>query len=149
MNRWGSQFGFRDYRETERTNLTRLDALVNESVDVVKIDVEGNELEVARGWGGLFAPPRVPPALILTEYIPSLIARKSNTSDPLEYLRFFVARGYTVHADPWQASTEADLADLSRRLVAPGRRASKTMANLVIRAPRARGPGPRVRGRPS
>ncbi len=104
MNKWGSRHGFRDYVVTGSFRMTRIDDLVTSRVDVLKIDVEGHELEVAKGWSALY--DRSPPRLVLTEYVPSLIAKTSNTTaEPLEYLRFFLRRGYTIEANKYPPIT--------------------------------------------
>ncbi|EOD03703.1 hypothetical protein EMIHUDRAFT_109265 [Emiliania huxleyi CCMP1516] len=108
MNSWGWSRGFRDYVVTGTMHMTRIDDLVTSRVDVIKIDVEGHELEVTKGWSALFdiSPPR----LVLTEYVPSLIAEKSNTTRPLDYLRFFLRRGYSMVDDKGHhIATEAQL----------------------------------------
>ena len=110
--------------------MTRIDDLVTSRVDVIKIDVEGHELEVAKGWSALF--DRSPPSLVLTEYVPSLIAKTSNTTQPLDYLRFFLQRGYTIEGSAGDsiATTEAQLVRWSPRW----------MNDLVMRRARARVP---------
>ena len=95
MNRWGRRYGYTDYVAVGSTQTVRLDDLVaGEPVDVIKMDVEGMEAEVAKGWERLFN--RRPPFLVLTEFIPSLIAEKSNASSPLAFLRFFLEHDYII-----------------------------------------------------
>lgn len=127
MNQWGAPLGFKDYVVTGTMHQTRIDDLVNSRVDVLKIDVEGHELEVAKGWSALF--DRAPPRLVLTEYVPSLIAKTSNTTEPSEYLRFFLRRGYTIEADGGHTiATEAQLVRWSRAT------RQRWMSDLVIRS---------------
>ena len=97
MNDWGRNKGFNDYRIVGEINMVRIDDIIDSEVDIIKIDVEGNELEVAKGWENIFKAH--PPRLVLTEYVPSLIAKISNTSNPLDYLKFFIQRGYEIHSE--------------------------------------------------
>uniref|UniRef100_A0A7S3WBH0 Methyltransferase FkbM domain-containing protein n=1 Tax=Emiliania huxleyi TaxID=2903 RepID=A0A7S3WBH0_EMIHU len=130
MNKWGASRRFTDYVVTGTMHMTRIDDLVTSRVDVIKIDVEGHELEVAKGWSALF--DRSPPSLVLTEYVPSLIAKTSNTTQPLDYLRFFLQRGYAIEGSAGDsiATTEAQLVRWSPRW----------MNDLVMRRARARVP---------
>lgn len=43
---------------------------------------------------------------MITEYCPSLISTKVAGADPLEYLRFFVRRGYTIYGGSMGAAPE-------------------------------------------
>ena len=101
MNNWGSRFRwFRramDYHVLGTMDLTRVDDLIRQDqrVDIIKIDVEGHELEVSKGWQQLFRHRM--PQYVFTEFVPSLVAKVSNTTQPDEYLRFFVERGYVLH----------------------------------------------------
>ena len=69
---------------------------------------------------------------MLTEYVPSLIAKTSNTTQPLDYLRFFLQRGYAIEGSAGDsiATTEAQLVRWSPRW----------MNDLVMRRARARVP---------
>ena len=100
VNTWGAKHGWRDYVVVGQMNVVRLDSLLQRSdaVDVIKIDVEGHEMEVAKGWDGIFDREN-PPRVIFSEYVPSLIAQKSPHSDPMDYLRFFLRHGYTIHPE--------------------------------------------------
>ncbi|CAF2625596.1 unnamed protein product [Rotaria sp. Silwood2] len=73
-------------------NSTRLDALVAEDIDVMKIDVEGSELHAILSGIGLFDRYRV--RHIISEFSPRMMRDKK--SDPYEYLNFFVSRGYNI-----------------------------------------------------
>jgi FkbM family methyltransferase len=88
---------YHDYVVVGSANLTRLDALIREPVDVLKIDTEGHELLVSRGWSAIFdAQPRRP-RFIATEFAPALISSmRADGDDPLDYLRFFTTRGYRI-----------------------------------------------------
>ena len=73
-------------------NTTRLDALVNQNIDVIKIDVEGSELHAVRSGARLFDEYDV--RHIISEFSPNMMRDKK--SDPYEYLKFFVSRGYNI-----------------------------------------------------
>ena len=140
MNSWGKHFGFHDYVVVGSMRMVRLDELLpSQPVDVIKIDVEGNELEVAKGWAALFdqRPPMRQPRLVLTEYVPSLIALRSNVSDPLDYLRFFIRRGYTIETDAHARGLPAAALVTERDLVAwsTSKHGRGWMHDLVIRRP--------------
>ncbi len=71
---------------------TRLDALVSQNIDVIKIDVEGSELHAVRSGSRLFDGYNV--RHIISEFSPGMMRHKN--SDPYEYLNFFVSRGYNI-----------------------------------------------------
>ena len=73
-------------------NSTRLDALVSQDIDVIKIDVEGSELHAVKSGARLFDHYRI--GHIISEFSPSMIRQKR--SDPFEYLKFFVSREYVI-----------------------------------------------------
>ena len=73
-------------------NSTRLDALVSQDIDVIKIDVEGSELHAVNSGVRLFDHYRV--GHIISEFSPTMIRQKR--SDPFDYLKFFVSRGYVI-----------------------------------------------------
>ena len=73
-------------------NSTRLDALVNQDIDVIKIDVEGSELHAVKSGIRLFDKYRI--RHIISEFSPTMMRQKH--SDPFEYLTFFVSRGYVI-----------------------------------------------------
>lgn len=77
---------------TVRVRLDRLDALLPPAtrVDVVKIDVEGAELEVLRGMPRLLAEN--PDAVLLVEYGPSHLERIGLS--PVVWFDAFAERGY-------------------------------------------------------
>ena len=78
-------------------NLTTLDSIVRQPVDVIKIDVEGNEMLVAKGSERLFGRHQARlPHFITSEFAPTWIHAKDNATDPLDYVRYFTQRGYTV-----------------------------------------------------
>jgi len=110
MNSWGDHLGFSflksGYYVKGWVPLTRVDDLVDirqQRVDVLKIDTEGHELEVAKGWRKLFSEAargrQRMPRLVLTEFVPSLIAKVSNTSAPETYLSHFLKHGYTLYRE--------------------------------------------------
>lgn len=80
------------YSIRQMINSTRLDALVSQDIDVMKIDVEGSELYAVQGGIRLFEQHRV--RHIISEFNPHMMRGKK--SDPYEYLKFFVARGYSI-----------------------------------------------------
>lgn len=80
------------YSIRQMINSTRLDTLVGQDVDVMKIDVEGSELNAVRGGVRLFEQHRV--RHIISEFSPSMMREKK--SDPYKYLKFFVSRGYKI-----------------------------------------------------
>ena len=77
------------------------------------------------------------PRLVLTEYVPSLIALRSNVSDPLDYLRFFIRRGYTIETDAHARGLPAAALVTERDLVAwsTSKHGRGWMHDLVIRRP--------------
>ena len=84
---------------------------------------------------------------MLTEYVPSLIAKTSNTTQPLDYLRFFLQRGYAIEGSAGDsiATTEAQLVRWSPRWMndlvmrrAPGYHSSSTRKLPVEAYPRKR-----------
>lgn len=92
----GSMPAPRKYFNAGSLHLTTVDSIVNIPVDIIKIDVEGNELLVATGWNHLFGRTRVP-QYITSEFVPNWIRDKGEaSSDPVDYLTYFSARGYTL-----------------------------------------------------
>ncbi|CAF1007451.1 unnamed protein product [Adineta steineri] len=73
-------------------NSTRLDTLVSQNIDVMKIDVEGSELYAVQSGNHLFDNYHV--HNIISEFSPRMMRDKK--SDPYEYLNFFVSRGYNI-----------------------------------------------------
>ncbi|CAF1240625.1 unnamed protein product [Adineta ricciae] len=73
-------------------NSTRLDTLVNQNIDVMKIDVEGSELYAVQSGIRLFDEYTV--RHVISEFSPRMMREKQ--SDPYEYLKFFASRGYSI-----------------------------------------------------
>ncbi|CAF1387605.1 unnamed protein product [Adineta ricciae] len=73
-------------------NSTRLDTLVNQNIDVMKIDVEGSELYAVQSGIRLFDKYEV--RHVVSEFSPRMMREKR--SDPYDYLKFFVSRGYKI-----------------------------------------------------
>ncbi|CAF1097556.1 unnamed protein product [Adineta steineri] len=73
-------------------NSTRLDTLVSQNIDVMKIDVEGSELYAVQSGNHLFDHYHV--HNIISEFSPRMMRDKK--SDPYEYLKFFISRGYNI-----------------------------------------------------
>ncbi|UJR17713.1 hypothetical protein I4U23_004611 [Adineta vaga] len=82
----------RDYSIRQIINSTRLDSLVSQNIDVMKIDVEGSELYAVQSGIRLFDQYQV--HHIISEFSPRMMREKK--SDPYEYLKFFVSRGYNI-----------------------------------------------------
>jgi FkbM family methyltransferase len=112
------------YSVRQVIHVTRLDVLVDQDIDVMKIDVEGYELFAVRSGDRLFDRHHV--HHIISEFCPSFIRAKN--SDPYEYLKFFISRGYDIRVltdnigdayerNTWQAMpiyrSEQDLRKLS------------------------------------
>mmetsp|Transcript_34967 Transcript_34967/g.87034 ORF Transcript_34967/g.87034 Transcript_34967/m.87034 type:complete len:316 (-) Transcript_34967:169-1116(-) len=120
MNSWAKTSGlpFHDFFVSGSMRIMRLDDLGVGHADVMKIDVEGNEMEVAKGWNSLFEAG-CKPRVIYSEYVPSLISVKSNSSlAAREYLYFFLRRGYSINIEAnnkqqAQLSTAADVENWS------------------------------------
>ena len=72
---------------------SRLDDIVSRRVDFIKIDVEGAEALVVRGAEKAITQHR---PHITTELSMEMLRRVSEV-EPIEYLRWFQAIGYTVH----------------------------------------------------
>ena len=72
--------------------IARLDDLVKESVDLMKIDVEGAESLVAQGAAGLIRRYR---PTVVSEFSLEMLRRVSGV-DGLEYLRFWTEAGYSI-----------------------------------------------------
>ncbi|CAF1416711.1 unnamed protein product [Adineta ricciae] len=82
----------RGYSLRQVINSTRLDTLVNQNIDVMKIDVEGSELYAVQSGIRLFDKYEV--RHIVSEFSPRMMREKR--SDPYDYLKFFVSRGYKI-----------------------------------------------------
>jgi FkbM family methyltransferase len=115
-----------NYSIREVIETKSLDALVQEPINVMKIDVEGSELQVVMSGMQLF--DRYGVKHIITEFTPNMMRSKSG--DPYHYLMFFFLRGYQIRAvnstmpDLYQQKewdkmptfeTEQELRDLSNR----------------------------------
>jgi FkbM family methyltransferase len=73
--------------------LARLDDLVDGNVDLVKIDVEGAELDVLAGMPRLLRAPRL---ALIVEWHPTLQRMAGYAEDALP--QWFIARGWQLHA---------------------------------------------------
>ena len=80
------------YSERQVIDSVRLDTLVSQDIDVLKIDVEGSELHAMRSGARLLEKYTV--RHIVTEFSPTMMRDKK--SDPYEYLKFFVSHGYVI-----------------------------------------------------
>lgn len=91
--------------------LAPLDALVNEHVDVIKMDAEGAEGSVLKGAVELIAASR---PIIVSEFSPAMIATNSNMS-ATDFLEFFSGRDYAIRLLPRDDATGAykDITDIT------------------------------------
>ncbi|MDG2111818.1 MAG: FkbM family methyltransferase [Actinomycetota bacterium] len=87
--------------------LARLDDIVRERVDVVKIDVEGAEGLVVRGAVDLLETHR---PIVITEFSLDMLERVSQTTG-LDYIRFWTERGYTPHLCERHTGDLAEIGD--------------------------------------
>jgi FkbM family methyltransferase len=76
-----------------RVPVTPLDDLVEGTVDVVKIDVEGAELDVLQGMSRLL---RAPGVTLIVEWDPLLQEMAGNSADALPH--WLLERGWQLHA---------------------------------------------------
>jgi FkbM family methyltransferase len=99
--------------------VVRLDTLIRESVDVIKIDVEGAEIDVLRGMPRLLGNPNL---RLLVEWHPALQHAAGSTAEALP--EFLFAQGFTVTA-AWHTHeaflTPTSLDKVARELVAKNR----------------------------
>ena len=77
----------------EKVRVVPLDDVVNGSADVVKIDVEGAELDVLGGMNRLLSNPGIQ---LIVEWHPQLQEAAGYTADALP--RFLLDHGFTLHA---------------------------------------------------
>jgi FkbM family methyltransferase len=92
-----------------------LDELVDGAADIVKIDVEGAELDVLEGMTRLL---RTPPTALIVEWHPLLQAMAGYLPDELP--RWFLSRGWRLHAASHTAVrslTAADVPGTTARLL--------------------------------
>lgn len=73
--------------------ITRLDNIITEKVDVIKIDVEGAEGLVVRGGAGLIESHR---PIITSEFSLEMLSRVSSMAGK-DYLRYFRDQYYTIY----------------------------------------------------
>ena len=97
----------------------RLDDLVDGDADLVKIDVEGAELDVLEGMERLLQSPRL---ALIVEWHPTLQTMAGYDADALP--RWFLERGWELHAAShfrsWRCKAR-DLPGISARLRRAGR----------------------------
>jgi FkbM family methyltransferase len=86
-----------------------LDELVEGRADVVKIDVEGAELDVLEGMPRLLRPP---PRALIVEWHPMLQTMAGYRPDALP--RWFLSRGWRLHAASHTAVRVLTAADVQR-----------------------------------
>lgn len=99
--------------------IERLDDLVDDGADLVKIDVEGAELEVLEGMTRLL---RRSGLALIVEWHPRLQAMAGYEPDALP--RWLIERGWKLHAASHlqtQGCTADDLPEMSARLARAGR----------------------------
>ena len=111
-----------------RVPVARLDELVDGEADLVKIDVEGAELEVLEGMSRLLRHPRL---ALIVEWHPALQAMAGYGADDLP--RWLLDRGWRLHAASHlsvQPLSASDVPALTARL----RRSSKPVELLARRA---------------
>ncbi|EKX44524.1 hypothetical protein GUITHDRAFT_109643 [Guillardia theta CCMP2712] len=86
-------------QNAEKTKIGRLDDYLHpgQDIDLIKIDVEGNELTVLRSGERLFdrSTGHRPPARIISEFAPRLINELGD--NPADYLRFLDSKGYLLY----------------------------------------------------
>jgi FkbM family methyltransferase len=110
----------------ERVDERRLDTLVKGRVDLVKVDVEGAELEVLEGMERLLDGPP-PPALVL-EWNPACLRRAGR--DPASLPAFLANRGYAVEVVDEAAGRVRPLRTVAP-IVATGKLPDWWYANIV------------------
>lgn len=96
-----------------------LDGLVDGDADLVKIDVEGAELDVLEGMTRLLGRPNL---ALIVEWHPELQSMAGHDADALP--RWLLARGWKLHAASHLAMrpcTAADVPALCARLLRAGR----------------------------
>lgn len=93
LNRWIKHVD-RETTEGEPVLVYPLDMIISQPFDLVKLDVEGSELHVLRGAGGLMSQK---PKIIFEYSIPALEGAGVNPRDLLDFL---LERGYTLYSLP-------------------------------------------------
>jgi FkbM family methyltransferase len=68
----------------------RMDDIIDDKVDFIKIDIEGAELLACRGMNRLLKSN----PMVLTEFSPGYISRSLGSDRSSEYIQFFLSRGY-------------------------------------------------------
>jgi FkbM family methyltransferase len=111
----------------EKVRVVPLDDVVNGSVDVVKIDVEGAELDVL---GGMARMLRHPVIQLIVEWHPRLQEAAGYTADALP--RFLLDRGFTLRAASHTGITRLG-ADEVDRLSAHLRRHGRPVELVAVR----------------
>ncbi|KAJ3052974.1 hypothetical protein HK097_005283 [Rhizophlyctis rosea] len=78
---------------------TLLSQLPTQTIDIIKMDVEGFEINVLAGGMSLFRNNSTPPRIIISEYNPELLSNSAKGRDPVEWLMEMYEFGYTVVED--------------------------------------------------
>jgi FkbM family methyltransferase len=91
--------------------VTTLDSIVREPVELMKIDTQGHELMALRGATALLATHGV--KTIAFEFGPGLMEAAGERGDPVALLRLLHSHGYQIRGHP-QADSVVDPADFDK-----------------------------------